>query len=67
MVPCQRTDPWSSLLVAIGGIATRAGLRPDEIVEALNRKPHSQSKHPTRIVKNGMEGRALVLLLDQMK
>ncbi|MBS0151886.1 MAG: SUMF1/EgtB/PvdO family nonheme iron enzyme [Nitrospira sp.] len=67
MVPSQRTDPWSSLLVAIGGIATRAGLRPDEIVDALNRKPDSLSEHLTRIIKNGLEGRALVLFLDQME
>ncbi|MEP6933853.1 MAG: SUMF1/EgtB/PvdO family nonheme iron enzyme [Nitrospirota bacterium] len=67
MVPGQGKDPWSSLLAALGSLATRAGLRPDEIVEKLNREPEALSSSIKRIVKDGTEGRALVLFLDQME
>ncbi len=67
MVPSQGKDPWSSLLAALGSMATRAGLRPDAIVEDLNRNPETLSSHIRRIVKDGTESQALVLFLDQME
>jgi formylglycine-generating enzyme required for sulfatase activity len=67
IVPSQRQDPWSSLLVALGSLVTRAGLRPDELVEQLNQSPNTLSNLLKRLIKEGMNGRALVLFLDQME
>ena len=67
IVPSQRQDPWSSLLVALGSLVTRAGLRPDEIVQQLNQSPNTLSELLVKILKEGIAGRALVLFLDQME
>ncbi|MDH5739382.1 MAG: DUF4062 domain-containing protein [Nitrospira sp.] len=67
IVPSQRQDPWSSLLVALGSLVTRAGLRPDEIVEQLNQHPHAVSDLLRKITRESMPRRALVLFLDQME
>ncbi|MBI4003059.1 MAG: SUMF1/EgtB/PvdO family nonheme iron enzyme [Nitrospira defluvii] len=67
MVPSQGQDPWNSLLAALGSMATRAGLRPDAIIEDLNREPETLPGHIRRIVKDGTESQALVLFLDQME
>ena len=67
IVPSQRQDPWSSLLVALGGLVTRAGLRPDEFVEQLNQSPNALSNLLRKITRDSLNGRALVLFLDQME
>ena len=67
IVPSQRQDPWSSLLVALGSLVTRAGLRPDELVEQLNQRPNALSNLLRKIAKDSLNGRALVLFLDQME
>lgn len=67
IVPSQRQDPWSSLLVALGGLVTRAGLRPDELVEQLNMNPNTLSDLLRKIIKESLNGQALVLFLDQME
>ena len=67
MVPSQGQHPWDSLLAALGSLATRAGLRPDEIVEKLNREPESLPNYIRKIVKDGSKSQALVLFLDQME
>lgn len=67
MVPSQGTDPWSSLLDAIGSLVTCAGLSPKEIEEALRKNPESLSAHLTAIIKDSLGNRQLVLFLDQME
>ncbi len=67
IVPSQRQDSWSSLLVALGSLMTCAGLRPDELVEQLNQSPNALSNLLRKITKDSMNGRALVLFLDQME
>lgn len=67
MVPSQKQDPWSSLLAALGSLATSAGLRPDKIIEDLNREPETLASHIGRMVKDGTKSQALVLFLDQME
>lgn len=67
IVPSQRQDPWSSLLVALGSLVTRAGLRPDKIVEQLSQHPNTLSSFLKGIIKESMAGQGLVLFLDQME
>ena len=67
IVPSQRQAPWSSLLVALGSLVTRAGLRPDELVERLTQSPNALSNLLRKIMKDSMNGQVLVLFLDQME
>jgi formylglycine-generating enzyme required for sulfatase activity len=67
IVPSQRQDPWSSLLVALGSVVTRAGLNPDTIVTQLNESPNTLPDLLRKIRTDGMDGRGLVLFLDQME
>lgn len=67
IVPSQRQDPWSSLLVALGSVVTRAGLNPETIVQQLNQSPSALPDLLRKIRKDSMDGRVLVLFLDQME
>ncbi|MEK6804213.1 MAG: SUMF1/EgtB/PvdO family nonheme iron enzyme [Nitrospirota bacterium] len=67
MLPSQGQQPWHALLAALGSLATRAGLRPDKVIEDLTRNPDTLPGYLMRIVKDGTGHQALVLFLDQME
>jgi hypothetical protein len=68
MLPGKTPQPWNSLMMAgLGARVTRAGLRPDAIMEHLTREPASFATHIKTIVKKGAKPEALLLFLDQME
>lgn len=67
MVPGQGQQPWHALVAALGSLATRAGLRPDAIIDDLTQNPETLPGYFKRIVKDGSERQTLVLFLDQME
>jgi formylglycine-generating enzyme required for sulfatase activity len=67
MLPSQGDHPFNALMTALGSFATRAGLRPDAIVEGLRRSPDTLAQQLRKIIAGGTDGRTLVLFLDQME
>jgi Domain of unknown function (DUF4062)/AAA ATPase domain len=67
MVPGQSSQPFGALMTALGSFATRAGLRPDAIIEELNKSADTFTQHLRKIMAGGADGRTLVLFLDQME
>jgi len=67
MVPGQGSQPFGALMTALGSFATRAGLRPDAIIEELNKSADTFTQHLSKIMAGGADGRTLVLFLDQME
>lgn len=68
MLPGKAQQPWASLMMAgLGSLATRAGLRPDEVLEQLNRDPDRLTGHLKTIIKKATKTHALLLFLDQME
>jgi len=67
MVPGQGSQPFGALMTALGSLATRAGLRPDAIIEELRKSPDTLIQQLRKIIVGGAKGRTLVLFLDQME
>jgi len=67
MVPGQGSQPFGALMTALGSLATRAGLRPDAIIEELRKSPDTLIQQLRKIIAGGAKGRTLVLFLDQME
>ena len=67
MVPGQGSQPFAALMTAVGAYATRAGLRPDTIVEDLKRSPETFTEQIRKITSGGTDGKQLVLFVDQME
>src|SRR5262249_31605950 len=67
MVPGQGSQPFGALMTALGSFATRAGLRPDAIIEELKKSPDTLIQQLRKIIAGGAKGRTLVLFLDQME
>lgn len=67
MVPSQKDRPFASMMTALGTFATTAGLRPDAIVEELERAPQTLANYIKKITKDGTDRTTLVLFLDQME
>lgn len=68
MLPGKAQLPWASLLMAgLGSFAIHAGLRPDEVLEQLNRDPSSLTEHLNTITKKATKSSTLLLFLDQME
>ena len=67
MLPSQGNHPFGSLMTALGSFATRAGLRPDAIVEELKHSPGSLTQQIRKVMSGGTDRETLVLFLDQME
>ena len=67
MVPGQGSQPFAALVIALGGYATRAGLRPETVTEDLKRSPETFTEQIRKIVSDGTDGNQLVLFVDQME
>ena len=67
MVPGQSSQPFGALMTTLGFFATRAGLRPDAIIEELKKSADTLTQHLRKIIAGGVHGRTLVLFLDQME
>jgi AAA ATPase domain len=67
MVPGQGSQPFGALMTALGSFATRAGLRPEAIIEELKKSPDTLIQQLRKIIAGGAKGRTLVLFLDQME
>jgi len=67
MVPGQGNQPFTALMTALGAYATRAGLRPDTIVEDLKRSAETFTETIRKITSGGTDGKQLVLFVDQME
>lgn len=67
MVPSQRQQPMEALLGALGPLITRAGLRPDRLLDELTQAPNALGAQITAIMKESAASRSLVLFIDQME
>mgnify|MGYP001312386415 CR=1 FL=1 len=67
IVPSQHQDPWSALFVELERIVTRIKLKQDDFVKQLHQNPNALSSLLREIIRDGMNGQALVLFLDQME
>ena len=67
MLPSQSNEPFGSLMTALGSFATRAGLRPDGIIEKLKESPDTLTQQFGKIISGGTDRDTLLLFLDQME
>lgn len=67
MVPGQGNEPFAALMTALGSYATRGGLRPDAVAQALKTSPEELTEQIRKVTAGGTNGKPLVLFLDQME
>jgi formylglycine-generating enzyme required for sulfatase activity len=67
MLPGQGNQPFGALMTALGSLATRAGLRPDDIAKELTKLPDTLGQNIKKIISGGSDRHAFVLFLDQME
>jgi formylglycine-generating enzyme required for sulfatase activity len=67
MVPGQGGQPFGAMMTALGSFATRAGLRPHDIIEELEKSPGALTQYLRKITVDGADGKTIVLFLDQME
>ena len=67
MLPGQGGQPFPALMMALGTYMTRAGLRPDAVIEDMKRSAESFVEQIRKITSGGTPGKQLVLFVDQME
>ena len=67
MVPSQRQQPLEAMLGALGDLVTKAGFRPDTLLDDLTRAPETLGAQIKALVKGGSSSRMLLLFIDQME
>ena len=67
MIPSQGSDPFDALLRPLHTYAERAGLNVYDLAEQMQAQPDILPEKIQEIVLKGMNGKGLVLFLDQME
>ena len=67
MLPSQSQRPFGSLMAALSSLTTLVGLRPDAILDELERTPDALPGHFKTITKGASDRKSLLIFIDQME